>query len=80
LKYLPFEVEGSPHSTSTHTKKNKNYSENKNRCRLNGSLSKLAWTQKTTRAGIKPRTQQGKQIIKNASLGLIQNYKHKDVR
>ncbi len=30
--------------------------------------------------GAKPRTHQGKQIIRNASLNLIQDWKHKDAR
>jgi hypothetical protein len=38
------------------------------------------WAQKTTRIRTKPRTQQGKQIIRNVNLSLIQDYKHKDVR
>jgi hypothetical protein len=28
----------------------------------------------------KPKTQQGKQITRNASLSLIQNWKHKDAK
>jgi hypothetical protein len=36
--------------------------------------------QKTTRIGIKPGTHQGKQIMKNASLSLIQEWKHKNIR
>jgi hypothetical protein len=35
---------------------------------------------KTTRTWTKPKTQQGKQIIRNASVNLIQDYKHKDTR
>ncbi len=30
--------------------------------------------------GTKPSTQQGKQIVRNASLSLIQDWKHKDAR
>jgi hypothetical protein len=37
-------------------------------------------TRKTTKIGIKPRTQQGKQITRNANLSLIQDWKHKDIR
>jgi hypothetical protein len=33
----------------------------------------LSQTQKITRTRIKPKTQQGKQITRNASLNLIQN-------
>jgi hypothetical protein len=36
-------------------------------------LLTLSRTQKTTKTGIKPRTQQGKQIIRNASPNLIQD-------
>jgi hypothetical protein len=36
--------------------------------------------QKTTRIRIKPRTQQWKQITRNASLNLVQDLKHKDAR
>jgi hypothetical protein len=43
-------------------------------------LFKLSWAWKITRTWIKPRTQQGKQIIRNASLNLIQEWKHQDVR
>jgi hypothetical protein len=35
---------------------------------------------KTTRLETKPRTQQGKKIIRNANLKLIQDWKHKDAR
>jgi hypothetical protein len=35
---------------------------------------------KTTRTGTKLRAQQGKQIIRNANLCLIQDWKHKYVR
>lgn len=38
------------------------------------------WAQKTTRIRTKPRTQQGKQIIRDVNLSLIQGYKHQDVR
>jgi hypothetical protein len=31
-----------------------------------------SWAQKTTKIGSKPKTQQGKQITRNASLNLIQ--------
>jgi hypothetical protein len=35
---------------------------------------------KTIRIGIKPKTQQGKQNIRNANLNLIKDWKHKDAR
>ncbi len=35
---------------------------------------------KTTRIRTKPRTQQGKQITRNESLSIIQDWKHKDTR
>jgi hypothetical protein len=37
----------------------------------------MSWAQKTTKIGMKPKSQQGKQIIRNASLSLIQDQKHK---
>ncbi len=40
----------------------------------------MSQAQKTTRIGIKPKTQQKKQITRNANLCLIQNWKHKNVR
>jgi hypothetical protein len=40
----------------------------------------MSRARKTTRTWIKSRTQQGKQIIRNASLNLIQDSKHKDAR
>jgi hypothetical protein len=40
----------------------------------------LSRANKTTRTGIKPKTQQGKQIIRNASPSLIQDYKHKNAK
>jgi len=40
----------------------------------------MSRARKTTRTWIKSRTQQGKQIIRNASLNLIQDWKHKDAR
>jgi hypothetical protein len=33
----------------------------------------MSWAKKTTKIRTKPKTQQGKQIIRNASLSLIQN-------
>jgi hypothetical protein len=39
----------------------------------------MSQARKTT-TRIKPRTQQGKQIIRNVSLNLIQDWKHKDAR
>ncbi len=38
----------------------------------------MSWAQKTTRIETKPNTQQGKQIIRNANLSLIQDWKHKN--
>jgi hypothetical protein len=43
-------------------------------------VKKLSRTQKTTRIGTKPRTQQRKQITKNVSLNLIQDWKQKNIR
>lgn len=40
----------------------------------------MSWAQKTIRTRIKLSTQQGKKIAINASLSLIQDWKHKDVR
>jgi len=70
------------HETLTPTKKTKqnNYNDNKNRRRPNGNSFKLLWAQRTTRIITKPRTQQGKQIRRNASLTLIQDLKHKNIR
>jgi hypothetical protein len=40
----------------------------------------MSETRKTTKIGIKLRTQQGKQITRNENLNLIQDWKHKDIR
>ncbi len=40
----------------------------------------FSWAWKATRIGTKPKTQQGKQIIRNANLTLIQNWKYKNTR
>ncbi len=40
----------------------------------------MSWARKTTRIGTKPRTQQGNHMTKNASISLIQDWKHKDTR
>ncbi len=40
----------------------------------------MSHAQKTTRIKIKQKTQQGKQITRNVSLSLIQDWKHKDTR
>jgi hypothetical protein len=40
----------------------------------------LSQTRKTTRIRTKPRTKQGKQIIRNANLSLTQDYKHTGAR
>jgi hypothetical protein len=49
-----------------------------NKCFFNFLV--LLWAQKTTRIRIKPRTQQGKQISRNANLSMIQDQKHKNAR
>jgi hypothetical protein len=40
----------------------------------------MSQAQNTTRTRIKPSTQQGKQIVRNTSLNLIQDWKHKNAR
>jgi hypothetical protein len=40
----------------------------------------MSQAQKNTRTRIKPKTLQGKQIIKNVTLNLIQNYKQKNIK
>ncbi len=62
-------------------KKNQNnYIDDNNRHRHDGNLYKLSRAWKTTIIGIKSKTQQGKQITRNASLSLIQDWKHKNTR
>jgi hypothetical protein len=40
----------------------------------------LSWARKIIRIRTKPKTQQGKQITRNVSISLIQDYKHKGAR